>query len=397
MHSEVPKEYFCIYCQKTFAEWKNFKRHGKEVHEASDLYSCKFCSYTTKRRHDLERHTRAKHKCQKIVASLVYDLVAEVEGSNIDICDYHGQFVNDSVEYIGQLEETYEVDQPTDDESAQDVPVSLDNGKYVHDLCDKVLISVLDDVLTSVGKGSHTSDLEQVSESNAEHSDEELFNRPIGEIPDADGLCEYERIRNQNIAEIQAVFWNIFPPKSKKSKVVRKKKDVVSSAPTRYSSRLQSRASEVLAQTDSEVQNANDCDSRSEDMMENVGKGDQELDCDSVVEDEITDGRIIFTTSSSVSEIETEVQVMDCESDVEKGSLSNQSDDEVVQFENLEDEVSGKYCCLPCGVSFGSNNNLKRHVRLLHQPRKNPVKCPRPWCQMEFRVRDQMIAHKKNA
>ena len=59
-----------------------------------------------------------------------------------------------------------------------------------------------------------------------------------------------------------------------------------------------------------------------------------------------------------------------------------------------QDVILGKYCCLPCGTAFFSNNNLKRHVKLHHQARKKPVKCSRPWCRKEYFVLHEMITHR---
>ena len=37
-----------------------------------------------------------------------------------------------------------------------------------------------------------------------------------------------------------------------------------------------------------------------------------------------------------------------------------------------------------------------RHVRLNHEPRDVPVKCPRTWCTREFEVLKEMKDHKKD-
>ena len=55
--------------------------------------------------------------------------------------------------------------------------------------------------------------------------------------------------------------------------------------------------------------------------------------------------------------------------------------------------VLGKHGCLPCGLKFRDNYNLKRHVQLVHDVRHEPVLCPRPWCQKEFNILAEMKAH----
>ena len=42
-----------------------------------------------------------------------------------------------------------------------------------------------------------------------------------------------------------------------------------------------------------------------------------------------------------------------------------------------------------------TNGNLKRHVKLIHTVRKKAVKCPRPWCPMEFSILAELISHKE--
>ena len=44
----------------------------------------------------------------------------------------------------------------------------------------------------------------------------------------------------------------------------------------------------------------------------------------------------------------------------------------------------GKYGCLPCGMKFRYTPNLKRHVGLVHEVRKQPVMCPKPCCKAQF-------------
>ena len=45
-------------------------------------------------------------------------------------------------------------------------------------------------------------------------------------------------------------------------------------------------------------------------------------------------------------------------------------------------------------MKFRDAANLKRHVKLVHQARRVPVKCPRPWCKAEFDILAKMWKHK---
>jgi hypothetical protein len=56
---------------------------------------------------------------------------------------------------------------------------------------------------------------------------------------------------------------------------------------------------------------------------------------------------------------------------------------------------SGKFGCLPCGMSFRDTGNLRRHVRLMHERRETGVQCPRTWCKEEFSIMAEMIRHKE--
>ena len=62
--------------------------------------------------------------------------------------------------------------------------------------------------------------------------------------------------------------------------------------------------------------------------------------------------------------------------------------------ENLDVRDLGMFGCLPCEMKFRDNANLIRHVELVHKARKQPVKCPRPWCNAEFLILKEMWAHK---
>ena len=45
-------------------------------------------------------------------------------------------------------------------------------------------------------------------------------------------------------------------------------------------------------------------------------------------------------------------------------------------------------------ISHRDAGNLKRHVRLMHEARKDPIHCPRTWCRKEFFVHAEMRRHK---
>ena len=215
VHSDASERYVCVTCQKTFSEWKNFKRHGNEVHSETGWVSCKFCSLKTKRMYDLKRHYNRKHKSAVIVASLINDIVSDVAH-----------------------EITPEVE---DIESYDDVNVNTGSSTN----CNDVVKS------TTPGCG------------------------PANEIYE----CEYDKIRLQNIAECRAALRNIFPDpdefkEPQKAKKPRMRKAALPSLPPlRSSSRIKNRSSrekdteELNESSDSELQQGFP-DSRNQDVAE---------------------------------------------------------------------------------------------------------------------------------
>ena len=395
VHSEVPKEYFCIRCQKTFNEWRNFKRHGKEVHEVTELYSCCYCNYTTKRRHDLKRHISTKHKCQRIVASLLNDLVSEtvlaVEEFTVETDEVFVQHVSDSVVELSQSEVSIGFLN-----NKEDSVMSASDSFEKTDIVNELISTLLNDIPNAVDRDINLPDLEQssgvvseLSEPNFDLGEEKEENNeelPIGGLPDSDGLYEYERIRNQNVAELKAFLLDLFPPKTRKPKVAvaRKKKDLVSTVATRCSSRLQSRASVEEAQFASKFQNAEECESNSDSVSVHEDEDYMNPCTQSITDNFVVESSSVPTCSTleSTSAIESQDSECDVEDLVESVDLG------------VNKDVLGKYCCLTCGAAFCSNNNLKRHVKLLHEVRKKPVKCSRPWCRKEYYVLDKMIDHR---
>ena len=57
----------------------------------STVFSCKYCSYTSKRKHDIRRHQGFKHKSENVVISFLEDLVGDifmrVNGDDIEHSD----------------------------------------------------------------------------------------------------------------------------------------------------------------------------------------------------------------------------------------------------------------------------------------------------------------------
>ena len=193
-------------------------------------------------------------------------------------------------------------------------------------------------------------------------------------------VSDYEKIRNLRIAEREAEFRRLFPTfdndvrSLKVAKKARKKK-------TKSPSGLPPRRS-----------------SRGLDMTRMFGgreddPSSQPVDATTVVED-VTETQADHIDHSCAGSEEKDQQVeadsVACVVAVGEGT------DELVQRECDGVVGIGKFGCLPCGLTFRDTANLRRHVRLVHEARDFPVKCPRTWCDKEFAVLREMRQHSQN-
>ena len=170
-----------------------------------------------------------------------------------------------------------------------------------------------------------------------------------------DNLSDYERARNIRVAEMQAEFQRRFPTfeaevqelrvRKKKRRGVRKP---AAPAPARRTSRG------LIG-----------------DVRESVG---DELNEESPVAEAGLDHQ---PGDEGVS------QEVDDEEAGETGSAGD-----------MGQSANGRFGCVPCGLSFRDTGNMRRHVRLLHEPRKDPVTCPRIGCKAVFSIMADMLKHK---
>ena len=67
---------------QSFNLWKNLKRHIQEKHDKTRQYICSYCSFKTKRNHDLKGHVERKHgKALRFIRSLLTDVVEQASKS----------------------------------------------------------------------------------------------------------------------------------------------------------------------------------------------------------------------------------------------------------------------------------------------------------------------------
>ena len=90
LHSASSPSYNCVACCKSFTSWKNFKRHGIEVHQKTHRFQCR-CGFKTNRNETLRRHTERKHRGVAYAKSLLEDVL-------IEVCSVRQSYSADEVE-----------------------------------------------------------------------------------------------------------------------------------------------------------------------------------------------------------------------------------------------------------------------------------------------------------
>ena len=185
------------------------------------------------------------------------------------------------------------------------------------------------------------------------------------QVEEGPALSDYERRRNERVAEIEAEFNRQHPNFRKEVRELRvKRKNVggrrkkATRIPTASAVRRSSRVGSKDVLTTSGEKEGTVSDPIQ----------DQGGDCTA----KIVDGNDAYPVVPA-----GEARVND-----EVGSAGDESD-------------IGKYGCRPCGMAFRDLRNLKRHVRLMHEERTTPVKCPRTWCLAEFSALVEMMKHKE--
>ena len=178
-----------------------------------------------------------------------------------------------------------------------------------------------------------------------------------------DGLSPYERIRNQNMAEIRKKFRSLFEDElqeleRKKRRVKARRKITPSTEGRRKSTRHA----------------GGDCASV-------LGNEDVEMS-ENGVEEAVP---VPHDEDDPVNQMGGDGAELQLEAD-----LCRQAGGDM-------DQVSdAKFGCIPCGMKFRDVANLRRHVKLIHEPRMIPVNCPRTWCKSTFSTVADMFKHRKN-
>ena len=188
-HPHPNQVYSCVPCQKTFKEWKNFKRHEMEKHGPAGRFKCSKCPYSTNRNETLQIHFTRKHSGLAVVSLLLDDIIDGV-GKRKDV--------------VARVED------------------QLPSNRIVSSVLQDMICEVVEDRASDDGNDKEMS-------------------------ADEEEISEFEKLRNINIAQIKAQFELLFPEK-KALQVVRPKKKrqtKIWQVPTRRSSRIQLLAESV--------------------------------------------------------------------------------------------------------------------------------------------------------
>ena len=408
-HFQPSQVYNCIPCQKTFREWKNFKRHGQEKHGGPGKFLCSQCSFKTNRKETLMRHTINRHQGQEVIMSLLDDLLSKV---------VEGDVMGDQ------------------------------NQKNL------VVSSLLDDILSNVVSQNMMDAQAMIEE----------------ELQGSVKIYPYEKARNARIAQIQLEFDQQFPTFRKDvqelrvvSNPVRMRKKKGIKTAERKSSRIQDQIPPVLALVDNDEMELQSGGSGAQEdsqesvvmLIENDGSGgngtgvhnggDVEIEYGDVEvgvgEAEACAGNVpgaaangdmgvileSFAANGDVGVI-LESGAANGDMGVIRESGNANGDMGVIleagavvkvvvdaAAENVEagevSDVPGKFGCLPCEMTFRylstqlisviskdsicrDTANLRRHVLLVHGFRELALKCPRPWCDKEFHILAELLQHK---
>ena len=260
----------------------------------------------------------------------------------------------------------------------------------------QMIFSLVSDIVTEV-----------VEQFNVEHTGEKetcedvlVLEDPVKEVLEKQSgevrkLSEYEQVREQRVAEIQAEFRKKFPdfhhelsmlkmPK-KKSKVGRVRKVISGSFARRRSSRVSTKV--AYLEVDGTVSGEDLGDGDAPDVVKEAGAeagaGDLEV---AGAEDLEVAGRMDLVVAGE----EDQEVTGGAEQEIAGGG------DHLVAGGEDPEVAGAEFRCLPCGKTFRDRANMERHWRLIHGQRETPLLCPRTWCFQEFDSVAEQRKHKDN-
>ena len=230
-------------------------------------------------------------------------------------------------------------------------------------------------------------------------------------------VSPYVRARDERVANIQAEFRRLYPSFGqevgdlglikKKRKNPKKTSSVV--AISRRSSRIVALGA-VHGESFEEVPEGGEAGVT--EVEEAVASGTEEIAVTRIDEVGVTETAEAFVSEDACDPVGNEAVVGEEEETGDAGDEKSGDAEEGVAEEGVapvddfleeilsggdgagDAEALGRFGCLPCSLKCRDRGTLMRHVKLVHEPRKVPVKCPRPWCQAQFYVLTKMWEHK---
>ena len=256
-----------------------------------------------------------------------------------------------------------------------------------------------------------------MEDENEEDVEDEGLSLEEVRVEDADDdIYPYERMRNLRVALLEAEFKLQCPDFDKEVEELKIKMRVQKKIgargkrkmiPTSFVARRSSRRSSgdcVLGPESSVTNNGED---ESSTVVHETGGSESEVE---VFADLVEDAGVPdIQADVDASEGQLDAEVFDVVSDgqgdvgshhIQTEDASSQPDAGVPEHcdpaGDIVHEAIGKFGCIPCDMSFRDVANMRRHVKLMHEPRLDPVSCPRTWCKAEFTNMVEMISHRKN-
>ena len=211
----------------------------------STVFACKYCSYTSKRKHDIRRHQGTKHKSENVVISFLEDLVDDilmrVTGHGMEHSD---DTVQDSFVEVGEGLNNSEAISSEDSDSEADIRRHQRTKHNSENLVIVLLNDFVDEILVNVNGD------------DKEHSENSLQDSLllVGEgseaisSEDSDSTSDILSRRDKHVADLWAEFRRQFPTfqdELRALKVVKRRKkrraSTVVQGPLRCSTRIRNR------------------------------------------------------------------------------------------------------------------------------------------------------------
>ena len=244
-----------------------------------------------------------------------------------------------------------------------------------------MICSIIDDIIDQLGVGKDVNE----EDTRVDAPDEESE------------LSLYEKLRNDRVAQMQAEFKRQFPDFEqevlelkvrRKKRVGERNKSKLPLPKPRRSSRCLSEDSVEVLELLAEGGLVEENPVYHQVQVPDTGLPDNQPG---------TEGLEQLAEEGLVDENPVSHQVEVPETGVPDNQPGAESVDEQFGYAGDKDlDAIGKYGCVLCAMSFRDTGNMGRHVKLMHEPRRNPVNCPRTWCKAEFNILAEMIRHKEN-